>query len=111
MLFIFIPISIPVNEIFDGSRYNICSDIDLFLDSVEQLQRYDGSMVFPDHKLKKVKPPFLLCRIPGHFKRYSGCRGLVRRMPTLKQTRFGCHELKSKNYFRTKTVEIHQIIF
>jgi len=33
-------------------------------------------------------------RMPGHFKRYSRC-----------------HELKSKNMFRTKKVEIHLISF
>ena len=57
----------------------------------------------------RVTPPPLF-GTPGHFKRYSGCRGLVRRMPLLEQTRFRCHELKSKMYFRTKTVKIHRII-
>ena len=37
--------------------------------------------------------------MPDHFKRYSGCRGLVRRMPLLEQTRFGCHEFKKVNFF------------
>jgi len=31
-------------------------------------------------------------------------------MPPLEQTRFGCHSLKSKNEFRSKTAEIHHII-
>ena len=43
-----------------------------------------------------MKGGFLVRRMPGHFKRYSGCRGLVRRMPPMEQTRIGCHELKSK---------------
>ena len=61
---------------------------------------------------RRVNPPsFLVHQMPGLLKRYSGCRGLVRHMPLLEQTRFGCHELKSKNDFRTKTVELHQIIF
>ena len=59
----------------------------------------------------RAKPPVLVRRMPGHFRRYSGCRGLVRRIPLLDQTRFGCHELKNKSDFRTKTVENHQIIF
>ena len=48
---------------------------------------------------------------PGHFRRNSRWQRLVRRMPLLEQTRFGYHELKNRNDFRTKTVEIHQIIF
>ena len=41
-------------------------------------------------------------RMPGNCKLYSGCRGSVSRMPLLEQTRFGCHELKSKNNYRIK---------
>jgi len=37
--------------------------------------------------------------------------GLVRRMPLLEQTRFRCYELKNKYHFRTKTGELHQVIF
>ena len=28
----------------------------------------------------RVKPPFLVRQMPGHFKWYSGCRGLVRHL-------------------------------
>jgi len=54
---------------------------------------------------------YLVRQMPGYFKRYSGCRGLVRRMPLLEQTRFGCPELANKYDFRTKTGELHQVIF
>ena len=37
--------------------------------------------VFGCYGKMRVKPPFLEPRMPGHFKRYSGCRDLVRRMP------------------------------
>jgi len=57
----------------------------------------------------RVNPPILVRHIPGHFKRYSRCRGLVRRIQLLEQTRFGCYELKSKN--RTKTVLINRLFF
>ena len=54
-------------------------------------------------------PPFwyAIC----HFKWYFGGRGLVRRMPLLEKTRFGCHYLKSKKRFRTKAVLINRILF
>jgi len=47
--------------------------------------------------------PAILSGIPDAEGWYAGV--------LLEQTRFGCHELKSKNDFRTKTGEIHQIIF
>ena len=48
---------------------------------------------------------------PPPFLWYSGCPGLVRRMPLLEQTRIGCHYLKSKNICRTKTVLINRLLF
>ena len=50
---------------------------------------------------KEGETPLLGTPDTGHFKRYSRCRDLVRRMPVLEQTRFGCHELKSKNNYYT----------
>ena len=64
-----------------------------------------------NYEIYEGKTPLFGTPDAGHFKRYSGCRELVRRMSLLEQTIFGCHKLKSKTYFRTKTVEIHQIIF
>ena len=52
---------------------------------------------FCNYVYMRVKPPFLVRRMPVLFKRYSGCRSLVRRMPLVEQTRFGCLEYKSKN--------------
>jgi len=44
---------------------------------------------------------------------YAGCRAILSGIPDAEgwYAVFGCHELKSNKYFRTKTVEIHQIIF
>ena len=42
----------------------------------------------------RVKNPFLVRQMPGHFKRYSACRVWY------EQTRFECHDLKSKTDFR-----------
>jgi len=36
---------------------------------------------------------------------------MVHRMQLVEQTRFGCHELKSKNMPKTNTVLIHRNIF
>jgi len=33
--------------------------------------------------------------MPGHFKQYSECRGLVHWLLLLEQTRFGCHKFKN----------------
>ena len=53
--------------------------------------------------LKHCRMPAILSGIPDAEGWYAGV--------LLEQTRFGCHELKSKNDFRTKPGEIHQIIF
>ena len=47
--------------------------------------------------LNEGDPTLLVRRISGYFKRFCGCRGLVRCIiPSLGQIRFGCHKLKNK---------------
>ena len=58
----------------------------------------------------RVKLPFLLRRMPAILSGIPDAEGWYAGV-LLEQTRFGCHELKSKNDFRTKPGEIHQIIF
>ena len=62
------------------------------------IERADGQCVIIII-MRVTPPPSIGAQDAVLFKRYSGCRGLVRRMPFVEQTRFGCHELKSKNMF------------
>ena len=61
----------------------------LFCDKTRvQMFHFDSNTARPEGET----PLFWYCR----------CRGLICRMPLLEQTRFGCHDLKSKTFLEQK---------